>query len=103
MDEKTDGLDLTPLISGIDVHPHHADKLKGFATVRFFNDHFVLRNVKIVQSTRRLFVAMPAEKKPDGGYKDIFFPTNREAREALEGMILDAYWKAVEDRDRDIG
>ena len=46
------------------------EKLKAFATVTF--DHcFVVRDLKVINGNKGLFIAMPSRKRSDGSYVDI--------------------------------
>ena len=65
-------------------------KLKAVASVTF-GDAFVVHDIKIIDGTDRLFIAMPSRKTPDGEYKDIAHPINTEMREALSAAILRKY------------
>ena len=67
--------------------------VKAFATVTL-DDAYVVRNLKIVDGTKGLFVAMPSEPIERDGkkdYRDTFHPINTEAREALVNAVMDAY------------
>jgi stage V sporulation protein G len=70
------------------------EKLKAFATITI--DHcFVVRGLKIIQSTRGLFVAMPARRKPDGTFQDVAHPIHAAARAELERIVIAAYYESV--------
>ena len=56
---------------------------------------FVVRDLKVIQGTVGLFVAMPAKKRKDGSYKDIAHPLNAEMREKLERTVLAEYERAT--------
>jgi stage V sporulation protein G len=83
------------------------EKLKAFATITI--DHcFVVRGLKIIQSTRGLFVAMPARRKPDGTFQDVAHPIHAAARAELERIVIAAYLKSMgteapEDGNRRLG
>lgn len=72
------------------------DKLKAFATVTL-DDCFVIRGLKVIQASRRLFVAMPARRKPDGTFQDVAHPINAATRLYVEREVLDAYHRALSD------
>ena len=65
-------------------------KLKAYATVTFDNC-FVVRNIKVIEGTKGLFVAMPSRKIKDGSYKDIAHPIENDFRHTLEQVVLKAY------------
>lgn len=64
--------------------------IRALASVNI-NHAFAVRNVKIVEGTKGLFVSMPSYKTGNGEYKDICFPITSEARAQLNKAVLDAY------------
>lgn len=72
------------------------DKLRAYVTITL-DQCFVVRDLKVIQGTAGLFVAMPAKKRKDGSYKDIAHPLNAEMRERLERTVLAEYEKAARD------
>lgn len=71
-----------------------AGKMKAVASVTL-EDAFVIHDIKVIEGTEKLFIAMPSRKTPDGEFKDIAHPINAAAREELEKKILAAYEKAM--------
>ena len=61
-----------------------------------FDNAFVVHDIKIIEGTDRLFIAMPSRKTPDGEFKDIAHPINRDMRVKLEESILAEYQKVLE-------
>jgi stage V sporulation protein G len=70
-------------------------KVKAIASVIVGGD-LAVHDLKVIQGTGRLFVAMPNRRSDDGSFQDIVHPINQTAREKIETAILDAYRKAVE-------
>lgn len=68
--------------------------LRAIASVNL-NDCFAIRNVKVMDSSRGLFIAMPSYKGGNGEYKDICFPVTKEFREQLNNAVIDAYQQAL--------
>lgn len=66
------------------------DRLKAFASVTF-DDSFVVRNMKVVEGTKGVFLCMPSRKLPDGTHKDMVHPINQDFRKYLEDNVLKAY------------
>jgi len=66
------------------------EKLKAFASVTFDNC-FVVRNMKVVQGTKGVFLCMPSRKLPDGTHKDMVHPITQQFRQYLEDNIIMAY------------
>jgi stage V sporulation protein G len=55
-----------------------------------------IHDIKVVQGDERLFVAMPSRKDESGMFRDIVHPISPDARHSIEGQILDAYTRHVE-------
>ena len=65
-------------------------KLKAYVTITF-DDCFVVHNVKIIEGTSGLFIAMPSRKTANGEYKDVAHPISPGLRNAIQSKILDEY------------
>ena len=65
-------------------------KLKALVSVTMDYD-FAIHDIKIIDGTERLFVAMPSRRDENGAFRDIVHPITPEARRALEDGILSAY------------
>ncbi|WP_088224637.1 SpoVG family protein [Desulfosporosinus sp. FKB] len=68
--------------------------VRAYASVNL-NDCFAIRNVKVVDSSKGLFIAMPSYKAGNGEYKDICFPVTKEFREQLNNAVIEAYNQAL--------
>jgi stage V sporulation protein G len=73
------------------INPLNGDNgaLKAFVDVTF-NDSFVVKSLKILESSRGLFLGMPS-RESSGQYYDQAFPVSKECREALETALCSAY------------
>ncbi len=71
-------------------------KLKAVASVTI-DGCFVVHEIRVIESDKGLFVAMPSKKTPDGEFKDIAHPIDTKTRNMLDKAVLDAYDKAVKD------
>jgi len=81
-------------ITDVKIFPVEEEKLKAYVTITL--DHcFVVRDLKVIQGTSGLFVAMPAKKRKDGTYKDIAHPLNTDMRARMERIILDQYERST--------
>jgi len=69
--------------------------LKGIASVNF-DEKFAVAGIRIMNSDKGLFVAMPS-RKVGNEYKDVAFPIDKDFREELHGEILDAYQQKMEE------
>lgn len=68
-------------------------RMKAIASV-LLDDEFAVHDIRIIEGTKGLFIAMPSRKTSSGGYRDIAHPISQEVRTMFEKEILDAYEKA---------
>lgn len=73
-------------------------RLRGIISITI-DGLIAVHDIKIVQGDERLFVAMPSRKDDSGIFRDIVHPITPEARQQIEGQILDAYLYEVEARN----
>lgn len=78
------------VITEVKVFPVNEDRLKAYVSITIDNC-FVIRDLKIIEGTSGLFVAMPSKKRKDGQFKDIAHPLNQETRDTIERMVFEAY------------
>ena len=57
---------------------------------------FAVNGIRVMDSEKGKFVAMPSSKGKDGKYHDISCPTTAEKRQAINTAVLGEYQKAVE-------
>lgn len=50
-----------------------------------------VHDIKIIESKKGPFIAMPCRKTPSGVYKDIVHPINSETRDMLQSIIIAKY------------
>ncbi|HZJ54344.1 MAG TPA: septation regulator SpoVG [Myxococcaceae bacterium] len=81
-------------ITDVKIFPVDEEKLKAYVSITL-DGCFVVRDLKVIQGTAGLFVAMPAKKRKDGTYKDIAHPLNTDMRERMERVILDQYQRST--------
>jgi stage V sporulation protein G len=65
-------------------------KVLAFASVNIA-DVFAVNNIRVVDSDKGPFVAMPQVKDSKGEYRDICFPVTAEFRQQLNEAVLGAY------------
>ena len=70
-------------------------KLRAFASATL-GGVFAVNNIRIYDTEKGPFAAMPSTKGQDGKYHDICCPTTREMRQALNDAVLGAYQQAKE-------
>lgn len=61
-----------------------------------FDDSFIVKNLRVVNGTRSVFVAMPSFKGREGKFIDTCFPLNPETHAEIQQAVLDAYNEAKE-------
>jgi stage V sporulation protein G len=81
-------------ITEVKVFPASEGRLKGYATM-VFDECFIVRDMKIIQSDEGYFVSMPSRRKKDGSFKDIVHPLNAETRRLIEEKVIEEYKKVV--------
>lgn len=64
--------------------------LKGFADVTL-NGLLVIKGLRVIDSKKGLFVAMPQSKAKDDKWYDIVYPATKEAREQIQGEVVKQY------------
>jgi len=67
-------------------------RLKAYATV-VFDNCFIVRDLKVIEGHKGLFVSMPSRKRKDGTFRDIVHPLNADFRQVIETRIVDEYNK----------
>ncbi|HDP99206.1 MAG TPA: septation regulator SpoVG [bacterium] len=82
-------------ITEITVTLRNEDKLKAFVNITF-DDKFVVRGLKVIKGANGFFISMPSRKMPDGTFKDIAHPINKEFRDFIEKVILEKYNETLE-------
>lgn len=72
-------------------------KVKAAASMNI-EDMFVVKNVRLVDGAKGMFMSMPSHKNAEGEYKAICFPITDEFRLQMQGALIAAYEKAVRER-----
>lgn len=73
-------------------------KLKAVASITI-DGCFVVHEIRVVEGTNGLFVAMPNRKTPDGDYRDTAHPIDTTTREFVDKLVLEAYEKALKEEE----
>ena len=74
-------------ITEINVTLRSEEKLKAFVNITF-DDQFVVRGLKVIKGSSGYFISMPSRKMPDGSFRDIAHPINKEFRELVEKVVF---------------
>ncbi len=81
-------------ITEVKVYPAKENgRLKAYATI-IFDDVFIVRDLKVIEGEKGLFVSMPSRRRKDGSFRDIVHPLNAETRKMIEEAIIGEYNKA---------
>ncbi len=70
-------------------------RLKAYATI-IFDDCFIVRDLKVIEGQKSLFVSMPSRKRKDGSFRDIAHPLNIEMRTKIEQGVIDEYNRTIQ-------
>lgn len=82
-------------ITEVKVYPvSEGGRLRAYATV-VFDDCFIVRDLKIIEGDKGLFVSMPSRRKKDGSFRDIAHPLNSEMRNSVEQRVVEEYTSTV--------
>ena len=65
------------------------------------DDEFVIHDIKVIEGSNGLFIAMPSRKTLKGDFKDITHPITPECRTRLQQLIFEAYEKALSEPTSD--
>jgi stage V sporulation protein G len=78
-------------ITEVKVYPAKENgRLKAYATIVFENC-FIVRDLKVIEGHKGLFVSMPSRRKKDGTFRDIVHPLNSEMRKMIEEFVIRKY------------
>ncbi len=71
-------------------------KMKAVASITI-DGEFVVHDIKVIESDKNLFIAMPSKKDGNGEYKDIAHPINTATRMSIQDAVLAKYAEVVGD------
>ena len=71
-------------------------KMKAIVSITI-DDELVVHDIKVIEGDKGLFIAMPSKKATDGEYRDIAHPISQTTRENIQGTILEAYNRVLEE------
>ncbi len=82
-------------ITEVKVYPAtESGRLKAYATIVFENC-FIVRDLKVIEGHKGLFVSMPSRRRKDGSFRDIVHPLNSEMRKTIEDTVINEYSKTA--------
>lgn len=87
-------------ITRVDIYPYAGknDKLKAFCTISIDNE-LVIKNFKIFDGNKGLFVSFPSEVGADNKYYDTVYPLGNETRDYISDTILEEFEKQDKKED----
>lgn len=87
------------IITEVRVFPkENLGKTLGFANITLM-DRFVVKNLRIVQGEKGIFIGMPSNKRKNGEFIDLFFPITQDARDLITKAIIDKYQEVAKYSD----
>ncbi|RLC48393.1 MAG: septation protein SpoVG [Candidatus Cloacimonadota bacterium] len=69
--------------------------VKAYANI-VFDNCFLIKDIKVIEGKKGLFVAMPSKKMKNGDFTDVVHPINTDTRRWLDQTIIDAYHKQLD-------
>lgn len=80
-------------ITEVKVYPaKESGRLKAYVTI-VFEDIFIVRDLKVIEGYKGLFVSMPSRRRKDGSFRDIVHPLNSETRRMIEECVIEEFKK----------
>ena len=73
-------------------------KVKAVASITI-DGEFVVHDVKVIESEKGLFVAMPSKKDGNGEYKDVAHPINTATRKGIQDAVIAKYKEVISDTE----
>lgn len=79
------------------------DLLKAAANVILEDDkdRLIIKNVRIIEGQKGLFMSLPARKNGKNEYKEICYPLTSDLRKRMSQAVLAAYTEAIEQTSSD--
>ena len=90
-------------ITEVKVYPaKESGRLKAYATIVFENS-FIVRDLKVIEGHKGLFVSMPSRRRKDGTFRDIVHPLNSDTRTMIEDCVIEEFTKVMESEEAESG
>lgn len=78
----------------LDNKPESKVRANGSITI---DESFVVHDVRVIDSEKGLYVAMPSKKSADNEFRDIAHPINTETRNMIQEAVLAKYNEKLEE------
>jgi stage V sporulation protein G len=87
-------------ITDVRVRPVNKEdkKMKAVASITI-DGEFVVHDIKVIESERGLFIAMPSKKDGNDEYKDIAHPLNTATRKRIQDAVIAKYEEVIGDTE----
>lgn len=76
------------------------NRLRALVSITVDHD-LAVHDIKIIEGSERLFVAMPSRRDESGTFRDISHPITPQARKELEDAVLCAYEQYLSEHEED--
>ena len=73
-------------------------RMKAIASVTFDGD-FVVHDMKVIEGTDGLFLAMQSRRIPSGSFRDIAHTINSKTRNELEEAVINEFQRVAAEED----
>jgi stage V sporulation protein G len=73
-------------------------KMKAVASITI-DGEFVVHDIKVIESEKGLFIAMPSKKDGNGEFKDIAHPINTATRTRIQDAVIAKYEEVIGDTE----
>lgn len=67
---------------------------KAFASITF-DDAFVVKDLRVVDGKKGLFISMPSRKDKNGEFRDVCHPITTEMRNMIHEAVIEKYNEEV--------
>jgi stage V sporulation protein G len=91
---SNDAEDTKAFVKVLGFVPERKGQLHGTAAVKFF-DCLVVKGIRLMESEKGLWLAMPSRRNNAGDFEDITFLATREMRDMVTELVKEACDKTV--------
>jgi stage V sporulation protein G len=87
-------------ITDVRVRPVNKEdkKMKAVASITI-DGEFVVHDIKVIESERGLFIAMPSKKDGNDEYKDVAHPLDTATRKRIQDAVIAKYEEVIGDTE----
>ncbi|KAA0549784.1 septation protein spoVG [Bacillus sp. BGMRC 2118] len=71
------------------VNDEHS-RMKAICSVTL-NHEFVVHDIRVIETSHKVLVAMPSKRKQTGQFTDVAHPITKELREQIEAVVFTEY------------